>query len=612
MADRLQYQAPNLFSQGAQEISYDDGTVEFMGQLSGAFLSVAQKAHKAQLEQEISDAQQAGTLAGMESGASFKPSQRKGIVHKTYNTSGIQAATSKMSLGSQRAVQRIALANPGNPFQQQEQMTAWADKFASELPDEMVAPFRENFGQLAQAQLTKANNELTDIRQSEAIATFNELELEFTNSIENFAPRMFESGDVGTDAAKAVETLRKNYIELLAQNGPGVEYSVGGYRIPAGQGRSGAYSVDEIGKKIQEFDKEIMTSAVKGSFLKELEAGRGVGSYFNFVKGNTALTTVGSDGKIKQLSVSDMLENDEREKIASFMRTHISTLNSIEAAEDKKADRAKVNYNDAIITNALKTSFKTVKLSDGTEIVQGDPDIIRLQYLNAVNDDSGLVKLETVETLQSLMETIGTGDIADPAVLSKTKLSIIEREIKSPSQLPEGGLGDQGRVEAVELVRKINSGQHWSNSQRYTTMIDLGKASLAPEAATGFNLFSDPNSESAADFAEFKELLMNDILAAEMAGTLPSDINALPVNGEFDIQGRAKEIISEIKQRRKVGDQDPELVEINSQISTQQDILNGKETTDQQAKKARDELKRLIDEKARIQSNVQFQAIGNR
>lgn len=612
MTERLQYQAPSIFTERKQEVNYDDGTVDLMNQLSGAFLDVASKAHRAQLESEIAQAKADGALHGSQEGMNFRPSQRKGIVHRTYNASGIQSATVKMSMKSQEAIQRISMANPGNPFAQKQAFEAWADKFATELPDALIAPFREGFDQLATSQLTKANAELGDIRQSEAVAEFNGLETTLTNTLENYAPRMFEAGEVGTDAAKAVETLRKNYIEMLAQNGPGVGYSVGGYRIPEGQGRSGAFSVEEIGKKLEEFDKQVLSSAVKGNFLKELEAGRGVAGYFNFVKGNTALTTVGADGGITQMSVDDMLDNEEREKIASFMRTHISTLNSIEAAEDTKADRARNKYNESIIDVALQSAFRTEKQPDGTEIVVGNPDQLRLQYLNAVNDQSGLVRLETIETLQSLMETVGTGDIADPSIVSKTKLGIIEREIKSVSQLPRAGLGDKARGEMVDLTRKINAGQHWSNSQRYTTMIDLGKSALAPEAATGFTLFSDPNKESAADFAEFKETLMNEILGAEQAGTLPADINALPGKDEFDIQTRAKEIIKEIKERRAVGNEDPELTAINEQIKAQNDILNNTETPDLEAKKARDELKRLIDEKARIQSNNQFQAIGNR
>jgi hypothetical protein len=606
MVDRLQYQAPSVFTERKAEINYDDGTVNLIDQLSGAFLDVAQKAHRNQLEIEIEAAKQNGTLDGSTEGMRFKPSKRGGIVHRNYNASGIQAATIKMSMNSQEAIQRISMANPGNPFAQKEAFTAWADKFANELPDEMVAPFRQSFDQLASAQLTKANAELSDIRQSEAVAQFNQLESTFSNTIESFAPRMFEAGAVGTDAAKAVETLRKNYIEMLAQNGPGAEYSVGGYRIPQGQGRSGAFSVEEIGKKLEEFDKEVLSSAVKGNFLKELEAGRGVGGYFNFVKGNTALTTVGSNGEITQMSVADMLDNEEQEKIASFMRTHISTLNSFEAAEDTKADRIRTKYNESVLDLALQRSFSTEKQPDGTEIVVGNPDQLRLQYLNAVNDQTGMVRLETIETLQNLMETVGTGDIADPSIVSKTKLGIIERDIKSVSQLPQAGLGDKARGEMVELTRKINSGQHWSNSQRYTTMIDLGKSALAPEAATGFTLFSDPNKQSSADFAEFKETLMNEILGAEQAGTLPGDINALPGKDEFDIQGRAKEIIKEIKERRAVDDTDPELTAINEKIKAQNDILNNTDTPDLEAKKARDELKRLINEKSRIQTNNQF------
>ena len=238
MAERLRYNAPSVFTERAPQINYDDGTVDYMNQLSGAFLDVAQKAHRAQLESEVADAQKQGALAGSVEGMNFRPSKRKGIVHRTYNDAGIQAATVKMSLKSQEAIQRIAYENPGNPDAQRVKMQTWADSFAENLPDEMIAPFRGTFDQYAAAQLTSANKEMSDIRQSEAVASFNDFESQITNSIELFAPKMFQAGEVGTDAAKAVETLRKNYLELLANNGPGVEYSVGGYRVPAASGRS--------------------------------------------------------------------------------------------------------------------------------------------------------------------------------------------------------------------------------------------------------------------------------------------------------------------------------------------------------------------------------------
>ena len=612
MADRLQYNAPSVMTDRVREVSYDDGTVNFMQNLSGAFLSIADKAHRSQLESEVAQARKEGILHGSSQGANFKPSERKGIVHKTYNDSGIQSATVKMSLGSQRAVQRIASENPANPFAQEEQMKAWADTFAEKLPSEMIAPFRENFEQLAYSQLTKANREYSDLRQSEAIAEFNDLEVQFTNSVENYAPRMFDNGEVGTDAAKAIETLRKNYIELLAQNGPSAEYSVSGYTIPEGAGRSNTFSVEEIGAKIKEFDKMVLTSATKGSFLRDLENGRGVDSYFNFVKGNTAITTVTEDGTIKQVPVTDVLDNSEKESVASFMRTHISSLNSMEAAEERKSDRAREDYNNAIMDQALQVGFGQHRFEDGRTVIHGNPDMLRMLYLQTVNDETGMVDFKTVEDIQSLMEVVGTGDIADPAVVSKTKLDIVEGNIKRASQLPAFGLGDQARAEMIQMTAKINAGQHWSNSKRYTTMIDLGKAALAPAAATGFNLFSDPNKESAADFAEFKETLMNDILAAEMSGILPADINSLPSKDEFDIQVRAKEIIAEIKERRATKDQDPEVTEINNQIKVQEELINNVETGRDELKKARDELKRLLDEKARIQSNAELRSMGNR
>lgn len=603
MAERLRYNAPSVFSDRAPQVNYDNGTVALMDQLSGAFLDVAQKAHRAELESNVAQAKVDGALAGSRDGMNFRPSKGRGIVHRTYNDSGIQSATVKMSLKSREAISRIAVMNPGNPFAQKQAMESWADGFAQELPQEMIAPFRNTFDQLAAAQLTAANKELGDIRQSEAVASFNDFEASIINSVELYAPKMFLPGAVGTDASKAIETLRKNYVELLAQNGPGVGYTVQGYEVPPAAGRSDAFSVEEIGKKIEEFDKMVLGSAVKGDFLRELEAGRGVGSYFNFVKGTTALTMVGEDGTVTQVPVDNLLTMDDKQEIASYMRTHISTLNSIEAAQDRKIDRAKEKYNEAILDQATQAAFSTEQQADGSEVVVGNADVLRMHYLNAINDQTGMVSLETIEGLQSLMETVGSGEIADPQTISETNLKIINRNIAKISELPTQGLGDEARGEAVQMIRKINSGQHWSNSQRYTSMLTLGKAALAPEAATGFNLFSDPNSASAADFAEFQESLMSEILAAEKLGILPADINALPTKEEFDIQGRARELIKEIKERRAEGEKDPEIDALNSQIKNFNDILNNPDTPDDEAKRVRNELKRVMDQKTKLQSS---------
>jgi len=404
---------------------------------------------------------------------------------------------------------------------------------------------------------------------------------------------LFIAGEVGTDAGKSIETRRKNYLELLVRNGPGLAYSVAGFDVPEAAGRTGAFSLKEIGLKMSLFDKKVTTDALKGDFLRELEAGRGVGAYFNLVKGNTAFTTVGVDGSINQVSIAEVLDTGEMEGIASFMRTHISTLNSMEQAQDRKADRAQEQYNDAIMTQALNASFKVVTLANGEQVVRGNADMLRIHYLNAVNDVSGLVTLDTIEGLQKMMETVGTGDIANPAVIGKTKLSVIEGDIRSASQLPENGLGDAARAEIGTMIMQRNSGRHWSNSQRYTTMLDLGKAALAPEAATGFQtLFEAPGSKkSAADFAEFKEMLMLEMISAEAAGTLPADINALPAQGEFDIQARAMEIIKEIKERDQEIKKDPEIESLDVLIKEQQSILNS--GTNKQAKAARKVLKDL-------------------
>ena len=138
MVERIRYEAPSVFTERSANVSYDDGTVGFMSQLSGAFLDVANKAHQNELKKNIEMAQRDGALHGIDQGGGFKPAKGRGIVHKAYNDSGVQAATVKMSSRSQQAIQRIAMENPGNPAAQAASMEKWADAFASELPDEMI------------------------------------------------------------------------------------------------------------------------------------------------------------------------------------------------------------------------------------------------------------------------------------------------------------------------------------------------------------------------------------------------------------------------------------------------------------------------------------------
>jgi len=169
MVERTRYIAPSVFTERATEINYDDGTVSLLNQLSGAFLDVAQKAHRAELAANVAQAKKDGVLAGSRDGIQFRPVKGKSLVHKTYNDSGIQTATIKMSSMSQTAIQRIAQNNPSNPFAQNQQMKAWADSFAQELAPEMVSAFRDTFGTLMDAQLTQANikaTSLTDVRFS--------------------------------------------------------------------------------------------------------------------------------------------------------------------------------------------------------------------------------------------------------------------------------------------------------------------------------------------------------------------------------------------------------------------------------------------------------------
>ena len=89
---------------------------------------------------------------------------------------------------------------------------------------------------------------------------------------------------------------------------------------------------------------------------------------------------------------------------------------------------------------------------------------------------------------------------------------------------------------------------------------------------------------------------------AEKAGTLPADINSLPAQGEFDIQARAQEIIANIKARDEKSENSPEITALNVRIKELSKKITSDETSSREAKSMRIELKKLRDQKAKIQT----------
>ena len=105
-------------------------------------------------------------------------------------------------------------------------------------------------------------------------------------------------------------------------------------------------------------------------------------------------------------------------------------------------------------------------------------------------------------------------------------------------------------------------------------------------------MFGDPSKESAADRAEWNRRMIEESLAAEQAGLLPSNPNALPGKTEdgrqeFDFVKRGKEIADEIAAKRKAPES-PEILELDNEIKEiEQQMNNPKKGDDAEAIKQR-------------------------
>lgn len=604
MADRMQYQAPSIYSNTSPQVEVDDGTADFLRTQANVFLNNANESHKRQLQSDLDLAQKEGQRLGYNLAEKFRPMESKSLFARQFNESGLHTAGQKISVSTQKKIRELASQHPGNPGGLKSALEGWKEGFAEELPEELQPVFGLNYDTLADAAIERAEAERKAAAAAQAAADFYVYDREVTQTLEKLAPLTFQSGPDGDAARAAVATLRQNYMESLAGNGPEGEYEVGGYKVKSAPGRSGAFTPLEIAKKMQGFDNYAIGVGVMGNFQKQVENGNAADAYMQFAKGDLEITTVGKDGKMTSARVSELLTNDEMEEIAGKMRTYIGGQNSIEEGEFRRFERGRDLYNDRVLTDAYKASLEVIDDGNGNKrVIGGNP--VALQNLIAEAVENPLIQGDTIDKLQTLAKDLGTGQIDNPITVGQTWTGIATGEIADYRSIPQLGVSDTQRIKMYEAIDQRNKGQHWTNSNRYRIAQDYADAMLAPEKSAGFSLLGDPNSASAADRAEWNKRMIEEVLAAEQAGLLPQNPNAMPGKNqagqsEFDFVARGKAIADEIAAKRKAPE-NPEIIEIDTQIKAVEDQMNNpKKGDDPEAIKQR--YRELQDRKTQLQS----------
>lgn len=611
MTNRTNYQAPTVLPDTMPQMVSDDGSGDYQRTLANSFLTVAGNAHKQALAADLSRAQTEGQKHGYDAGKSFRPMKSSSLFARTYNDSGVATAVTRMTMDAQQSVKKNYERNSANPSGLKASLEKYKEGYTAELPDEMQTPFVMQFDQMANTVVSQAGDNLKKLQQQEAAAQFKLYEREMENTIEVFAKDAFKGGETGDMAQKSLATLRKGYAERLMMDGPQEEYSVGGYKVKAGTGRSGAFSPVDIAEKMVDFDKKILEAGVLGNFRDEVEAGRGVDSYMAFANGSMEVTTVGEDGKPMSVNVSELLTDEEQAKIAEKMRTHMNGIRGLQDAEQKNNDRLKKDYQDKVVADAYKDAYGVEILLDGSKMfVSGDPMKLQQKILTASQDPN--VEPETLDKLIDLQKKVGRGDIDDGALVGQTSIDIAEGRITSYDMLPARGLSDATRVKMLGDIDARNKGQHWSTSTRYKTAEQYADAVLAPAKAAGFNIFGDSNSASAADRAEWSKRMIEETLAAEAAGTLPNNPNAQPGKtqdgrDQFDFVKRGNTIADEIANRRKAPATDPEMSALDKEISDL-DAKMSNPSADQDDKAIAKRYKELQDKKNALIAKKQMGA----
>ena len=608
MADRMQYQAPSIFTSTTPQVRVDDGTADMLRTQANVFLNNANDAHKRQLQADLDYADREGKRVGYNAAEKFKPMRDGSLFSRAFNQSGIQQAGEQISIKTQRKVRELSKQHPASPGSLKSALDGWKEGFEAELPEELQPVFGNNFDQISDAAVARAESERETINAQQAAADFYVFEREVTNTMEDLAPMAFSTGPEGDKARAAIATIRQNYMESLAGNGPAGEYEVGGYKVNSAPGRSGAFTPLEIQKKMTGFDNMVIGSGVFGNFQKEVEAGRGAEAYMQFAKGDMEITTLGNDGKMTSVKLKDVMTNDEMEEISGKMRTFIGGINSVEEGEYRKFERGRERFNDQVLNDAYRAGLEVVTDNNGnSRVIGGDP--VALQNIISQAVQNPLVQADTLDKLQKLASDLGTGQIDNPITVGRTWEGISTGEIASYREIPEIGINDTTRVQMYKAIDDRNKGQHWTNSTRYRIAQDYADAVLAPEKSAGFSLLGDPNSASAADRAEWNKRMIEETLAAEQAGLMPANPNSMPGKNqtgqnEFDFVGRGKAIADEIAARRNKP-ASPEIVELDTEIKTVEDQMNNpKKGDDVEAIKQR--YRELQDRKTQLQTRQQM------
>jgi len=585
--DRMQFQAPSILPQQMKPVQVDDGTADFLKTQTGVFLTNANEAHTRQLRQDMDVAKKEGERIGFNAAEKFRPMQSGSLFARQFNESGLHMASEQVSRTTQKKIKELKAKYPANPEGLTTAMSGWKDGFEAELPEEMQPTFGLNYDTIAQAAIDSAAAERKQLNAQAAAARFYDYDREVTNTVEELAPKTFAPGPEGDSARAAMATIRQNYMETLSGNGPEGEYEVAGYKIKSVPGRSGAFSPLEIAKKMTAFDNAVIGNGVYGNFQTEVDAGRGTEAYMNFAKGNMQVTVVDKQGNPQSMKVTDVLTNEEMEEISGKMRTYVGGLNGIEEGEFRKWERGRERYNAAKLTDAYRASIRveTDPKTNEQRIIGGDPVALQGMIADALVDP--MVKPETLEKMQKLAADLGTGNIDNPMTTGTTWTGIATGEISDYRSIPTTGISDTTRVKMYQSIDDRNKGQHWSNSNRYKVAADYADAVLAPQKSAGFSFTGDPNSISVANRAEWNKRMIQDILAAEAAGTLPSNPNALPGKDEFDFVKHGQEIADEIAAKQNTP-ASPELVEIDKEIkAVESQMDNPKPGEDAEAIKTR-------------------------
>lgn len=606
MTDRLNYQAPTVLPETMPQVITDNGAAEYAKTVGNTFLSIAGEAHQRQLQSDLDMAKQQGEKIGYNAGKDFKPIKSGSLFARTYNDSGVTSAVTRMTTDTQRVVKDYYIQKSQDPKGLESSLQKYRDEYVADLPDDMQTPFMQNFDRMATTVVDEAKSNLQKVRQSEAQAQFEIFENELDKTVEQFSKNSFKAGTLGQQSQLTLGALRRQYAEVLMQHGPTSAYSVGGYSIKAGPGRSNAFTPAEIQKKLIDFDKKALSAGLMGNFQDEVEAGRGVDAYMAFANGKMNVTTLDEKGKFQSVPVATLLTNKEMESISSDMRTFMNGIRGLQEAEYKQTQRAKEEYNDNWSRNARSIALQVKTDANGRQyIAGGNPTALSSFVSQGLSDP--MLNQKTIDEAMDLQKKIGNGHFDDPVVVNKTSVDIATGAIASYAQVPAEGIADATRVKMYEDIDKRNKGQHWSTSRRYQIASDYADAVLAPQKAAGFNIFSNANEQTAADRAEWSKRMIEESLAAEMAGTLPQNPDALPTKDQFDFVGRGKSIADEIATRRNAPKNDPEIQAIDKEIKEIEQKMANPQATDD-AKAIAQRYRELQDTKATIQTKKQMGA----